>query len=56
MPHGQPGKTNRRQFIGFAGASALSLLTARKANALFPKASHGEFLFLEAEGFTDFGG
>ncbi len=47
---------NRRQFIGFAGAGALSLLSAKSVWANPGKRSTGEFLFLEAEGFDDFGG
>jgi hypothetical protein len=47
---------NRRQFIGFAGAGALSLLSAKSVWANPEKRSTGEFLFLEAEGFDDFGG
>ncbi|WP_142687387.1 FAD-dependent oxidoreductase [Chitinophaga polysaccharea] len=48
---------NRKQFIGLAGSTALTLLLSRKnlfANTKAP--TQGEFLFVEAEGFTDYGG
>jgi len=52
-------QTSRRQFIGCAGATALSLLAGR--NALGGRndqgfVSTGEFSFVEAEGFLDHGG
>lgn len=43
---------SRRQFIGAASGTALTLLAARCT--VSPKSN--EFLFLEAEGFTDLGG
>lgn len=46
----------RRQFVGRAGASMLGLLAAQKALALAPDGSGEEFLFLEAEGFAEYGG
>lgn len=56
MPISSTQQIHRRQFIGLAGASALSLLTSGKSSALSPEASDGEFLFIEAEGFNDHGG
>ena len=47
---------NRRQFVGFAGATALSLLSSRFATDAHTDGGSGEFLFLEAEGFNNFGG
>ncbi len=49
-------QVSRRQFIGFAGANALSLLAARTSSAFSPDGGFGEFLFLEAEGFAERGG
>lgn len=43
---------SRRQFIGAASGTALTLLAA--GCTVSPKSN--EFLFLEAEGFTDLGG
>jgi hypothetical protein len=47
---------HRRQFIGCAGATALSLLASRVSSADSINSDHGAFLFLEAEGFKDYGG
>ncbi len=49
-------QTNRRQFIGSAGAGVLSLLCSRSSFAKKDTPSTEEFLFLEAEGFQDPGG
>jgi len=46
---------SRRQFIGYAGTSALGLLAGCSGFHRAGKAS-SEFAFLEAEGFADFGG
>ncbi len=43
----------RRHFIGMAGMSALGLLAARAGAA---EGASGEFAFVEAEGFADYGG
>lgn len=56
MPHQQPFKNNRRQFISMAGSSALALLTARAAGSTASKNAQGDFLFLETEAFEDYGG
>ncbi|MEZ6069455.1 MAG: hypothetical protein R3C10_04095 [Pirellulales bacterium] len=53
-----PLRLPRREFIGFAGATALGLL-ARSSSLAEPggqDADTGEFLFLEAEAFADRGG
>lgn len=47
---------NRRCFVGYAGASALTLLASRIASANSKQSEPGAFLFLEAEGFNDYGG
>lgn len=47
---------NRRQFIGMAGSSMLGLLASRSAFASPGSHASDEFLFLEAEGFTERGG
>lgn len=49
---------SRRQFIGTASATALSLLAMRSGLASFDNGttSSSEFLFVEAEGFTHRGG
>ncbi|HNX53305.1 MAG TPA: FAD-dependent oxidoreductase [Pontiellaceae bacterium] len=47
---------NRRQFIGYSGAAALSLLAARSFAGDLNRPSNGQFLFLEAEGFSEHGG
>jgi len=46
---------HRRQFIGLAGTGALSLLAGRSHGSSM-EVGHGEFLFLEAEGFAEYGG
>lgn len=48
-----PFMTGRRQFIGLAGSTALSLLVGRSEGKT---AGAGEFVFLETEGFDDRGG
>ncbi len=45
----------RRQFIGLAGMSALGLLASR-SRAEDRERDPGEFAFVEAEGFSDYGG
>lgn len=47
---------NRRQFVGTAGASALSLLFAGRVSGDSGRPDQGEFLFVEAEGFQNRGG
>lgn len=48
---------NRKQFIGFAGSTALMLLAGpQTVFADKNKRQDGRFVFLEAEGFADFGG
>jgi len=47
---------NRRQFIGRAGATTLSLLLGSRLAAQGKAPTSNEFLFLEAEGFDDLGG
>ena len=49
-------QTNRRQFIGLSGAGVLGLLANPSAFAAKKTASSEEFLFVEAEGFDDYGG
>jgi hypothetical protein len=49
------GKIGRRQFIGLAGSSALALLAGCRTSSQGSGES-GEFLFLEAEGFQNYGG
>jgi hypothetical protein len=49
-------EVNRRQFIGYSGAAALSLLSAGSLAGCVRRPSSGEFLFLEAEGFSEQGG
>jgi hypothetical protein len=46
-------KINRRQFIGQAGGAAILLLASRSIGA---NLTSTEFLFLESEGFDDYGG
>jgi hypothetical protein len=47
---------HRRQFIGFAGAGALGLLARRGSCSESETPGRGAFLFLEAEGFEEYGG
>ncbi len=49
---------NRKQFIGFAGNTALLLLASPKTvlSSRNKKGIDGRFVFLEAESFTDYGG
>ena len=48
---------SRRQFIGYSGATALSLLAGSAAGARDNQGpATGEFVFAEAEGFADHGG
>jgi hypothetical protein len=49
-------RMHRRQFVGVAGSAALSLLVGRTSFAASSTAESTEFLFVEAEGFDDFGG
>ena len=49
-------QTNRRQFIGLSWAGVLGLLANPSAFAAKKTASSEEFLFVEAEGFDDYGG
>ena len=56
MQTNQVVQIKRRQFIGLAGASALTLLAGRESNAGALNLKASEFLFLEAEGFDDLGG
>lgn len=56
MPDEPLVQVNRRQFIGLAGATALGCLSAKTSYASSTKGAGGEFLFLEAEGFSDHGG
>ena len=58
-PRSFPGrKVNRRQFLGFSGATALTLLAEHSAanESTASPLRTGEFAFLEAEGFTLQGG
>ena len=49
-------QTTRRQFIGMTGSGILGLLALRSSLAQTDTPPSDEFLFLEAEGFSDRGG
>ncbi|MEO8616061.1 MAG: FAD-dependent oxidoreductase [Luteolibacter sp.] len=56
MPTRSTNPIHRRQFIGTAGGSLLFLLSAAKGYSQSGGGGGGEFLFLEAEMFSDRGG
>ncbi|WP_197172412.1 hypothetical protein [Novipirellula aureliae] len=52
----QSNQTNRRRFMGRAGGAGLFILAGSRSFADENNRGSGEFVFLEAEQFTEHGG